>query len=878
MYEFYKLKKEEIMSILNTSEDGLSQKEVLKRQKEGLNIIPKPKSKSILSIFFEQLKDSIVIILLISSLLSFLVGEKLDAIAILVIILFDLILGTVEEYKAKKSAESLQKMIKFESKVIRNGKEELVDSSMLVKGDILLISSGDKIPADLRVLECSNLTVDESMLTGESIKVEKTNRTITSNKEIYNRNNILYAGTNVITGRAKAVVIEIAGNTEIGKIALEVNNRKEEKTPLTIRTEKFSKQISIAIVIISVIIAIFLKQRAYSNTKIFISIIALCVSAMPEGLPLAFTMALTIGSNRMLKKNVIIKKLDAVESLGSCSVIATDKTGTLTVNEQTAKKILLPDGSMFEVSGTGYNYNGEITSSTNTPLENINLLIESTSINNEAVLKLEKNKYTKIGDEIDVAFLALGKKYKIDISNIVKKEEIPYESENKYSFCIYEKNNELYATAKGSIEKILEFSNKMIVNGKSKKIDKEKIMLQNEALTKEGYRVIAVATSKLKGEYDINNPKDLDFLGLVAFIDPIRSSVPKAIKKCKKAGIKVVMITGDHPLTAFNIAKELKLADYYNDIATSEDIEKYLKKSEVEFDNFVRNKTVFARITPIQKLKIVESFKRQGEFVAVTGDGVNDAPAIKSANVGIAMGSGTDVAKEVASMIIKDDDFKSIVEGIEEGRIAYSNIRKICYFLLSCGLSEVLFFILSLVFNVELPLVAIQLLWINLVTDGLQDLALSFEKKEKNIMTKPPMENEKSIFDKDLISEVIVSGLSIGIIVFIVWFNLLKTNLDITTCRSCVLMLMVFMENFHVLNCRSEKESIFKIKQKNMFVAASIIGAIILQLVFLEVPTLSNFLQINSIDITKIIYMFMLSIPIIVIMELYKVIRFYNPD
>ena len=419
----------------------------------------------------------------------------------------------------------------------------------------------------------------------------------------------------------------------------------------------------------------------------------------------------------------------------------------------------------------------------------------------------------------------------------------------------------------------------MMINNKKEKIDKKKILNQNEELAKQGYRVIASAYKEVDKEYDSKDINNLIFLGLVAFIDPLREDSITAISQCRKAGIKVVMITGDHPSTAFSIAKDLGIASYLNDVATSKDIQKNLKLSDTEFDNFVRNKTVFSRVTPFEKLKIVESFKRQGEFVAVTGDGVNDAPALKAASIGIAMENATDVAKESASMIIKNNDFSSIIEGIKEGRVAYCNIRKICYLLLSCGLSEVLFFTLSILFNMPIPLIAVQLLWLNVVTDGLQDLALSFEKCEDNIMNDAPQNPKELLFNKNLILETLISGLFIGIFVFVIWYYLINiSKINITLARTYILTLMVFIQNIHVLNCRSEKQSIFKVSiLKNPFIIVSIITSIVLQICFIKIPSLSGLLQIDCIGINEILSLCILSVPILIIMEIYKIIRFYNP-
>jgi len=410
----------------------------------------------------------------------------------------------------------------------------------------------------------------------------------------------------------------------------------------------------------------------------------------------------------------------------------------------------------------------------------------------------------------------------------------------------------------------------------NERINVELLNKQNENLASDGYRVIAVANGEVKKSetYNEENIKDLTFLGLTAFIDPIREEVKESIEQTKKSGIKVVMITGDHPLTAYKIAKELSLVETYDEVATSSDIDEYLSKGNEVFDNYIKNKKVFSRVTPIQKLEIVESYKRQGEFIAVTGDGVNDAPALRSANIGIAMGSGTDVAKETASMIITDDNFKSIVAGIKEGRTAYSNIRKIVYMLLSCGMAEVLFFLLSIIFNLPMPLVAIQLLWLNVVTDGLQDMALSFEKGEREIMEDIPRNPSESLFDKNLIKEVFIASLTIGLIVFFVWYYLINNGMDISKARGYIMALMVFIQNIHVLNCRSEINSTFKISLKsNYFILAAIASSIILQFIVMEVPILSKFLQTVSVPLIDLFKLLSLALIILIVMEIYKLIK-----
>lgn len=860
---YYDIETDMVLKELKSRKTGLKKEEIEESQKKyGKNELPKKKQESALKIFFSQFADPMELILCITVVLSFISREVVDAIALIVIIFVDVLLGTYEEWKARKDAESLINMIKVTTTVIREGKTMDIDSSEVVVGDIISLESGVKISADARIIECHNFQTDESALTGESIANTKSTDKIAENTNLGDRTNMVYAGTTVITGRALAVVTAIGIKTEIGKIADKVTNTKEEKSPLTIRTEKFSKQISIVIVVIAIIVAFVLKAKNFPLSEIFISVIALSVSAMPEGLALALTMALTIASKRMAKKNVIVKKLNAVESLGSCTVIASDKTGTLTVNEQTAKKIVLANGSSFTITGSGYNDDGEIENNGNADINKAKEIALLGMINNEAQLYKENEEWISRGDSIDIAFLALAKKLKID-EELEIIERIPYESENQYSAVFYKKGKDTYCTVKGSLEKVMRFSK-----------EKETYKKEQTKLSKEGYRVIALASGKVKGTKE-KNIKNLEFKGLVGFIDPVREEVKKSVKECKRAGIKVVMITGDHPLTALTIARQLRICISKDEVATGDDIQKYRSLSDEEFDKFVASKRVFSRVTPMDKLDIVESYKRQGEFVAVTGDGVNDAPAIKAANIGIAMGSGTDVAKETASMIVADDNFTSIVEGVKEGRTAYSNIRKITLFLIGCGLAEISFFLLSIAFGYPIPLVAIQLLWLNMVTDGLQDISLSFEKSEDNIMKEKPRDTNESLFSKDLIIEVLILGITITMIVFGMWKFMMDIGTDLIFARSVIMMLMVFIQNINVLNCRSEKRSVLKEKlTDNPLIFITIIGSIGLQILLSEIPYTAKILKVTPLPYMLILGLFFLSFIIIMVFELYKVI--YN--
>ncbi|MBP5684518.1 MAG: HAD-IC family P-type ATPase, partial [Bacilli bacterium] len=771
---YQQMNEDEIFEALSTSKLGLDNKEATKRiQKYGLNELPKKEKDSVLKIFLMQFFNAITIIMILAAILSIFIKEYTDAIAIIFIIIVDAIMGTIQELKANKSAEALANMIKVKVDVIRNGHEKHIDASSLVPGDIVLLSSGCKVSADARLISASNLCINESILTGESIESTKNAFVSDEVKAISDSKNMVYAGTSVITGRGICVVVGTGSNTEIGKIAKKVNETKDAPSPLTIRMNKFTKQISILIVIVSIFLIALMLIKGFKIDEIFMSIVSLAVSAMPEGLPLALTLALTIGSSRMSNRNVIAKKLNAVESLGSCTVIASDKTGTLTVNEQTAKRILLPNGSMYKINGTGYYDDGKVIGDKEY-IERVKEISLMGFLNNEAGIECVDNIWTSYGDSIDIAFLTLARKTGVDKNKNEIVGRIPYESENKYSAVFYKENENIKVTAKGAIDTIIELCDEMYDGNKIVKINKDTILKQNEELASYGYRVIALAvneTNKFQNKdfYEKKDIPKLIFLGLIAFIDPIREEVKNSIKKCKKACIRVLMITGDHPLTAYSIAKELDIANSNSQVADGDMIAKELEKGPVSFDKFIETKTVYTRVTPLQKLEIVDALKRNGDFVAVTGDGVNDSPAIKSANIGVAMGSGSDVAKETSDMIIIDDNFMSIVFGIEEGRTAYANIRKVIYMLISCGLAEVLFFVLSIFTNLPMPLVAVQLLWLNLVTDGLQDLALSFEKEEDGIMNDKPRDPKESVFDKLLTNEILLSGIFMGILVYIVW-------------------------------------------------------------------------------------------------------------
>ncbi len=614
---------------------------------------------------------------------------------------------------------------------------------------------------------------------------------------------------------------------------------------MEIKLTKFSKQISFGFIILAVVLAIILYLKNYEISEIFSAVIALTISAIPEGLTIAMTIVLSIASTKMAKKNVIIKKLNSVESLGSCTVIATDKTGTLTANEQTAKKIILPTNQTAYVKGIGYNDIGEIKYDENINKEIKNLSLMGT-INNESILKLENHKWIHTGDAIDTAFLALGLKASVkDIPEV--KYRIAYEPALKYSAVFFNQEDKIRVTVKGAPERIIDFCKYMDINGKDEEIDKAKIIYQNNALANEGFRVIGLAELRknnlpIKEEYNENDIKDLTFLGLVGFIDPIRKDVAEAVEMCKSAGIKTIMITGDQKNTAEAIGKKLNI-----------------------------NK-IYSRVTPMEKLEIVNNLKAEGEFVAVTGDGVNDVPALKAGNIGVAMGSGTDIAKETGKMVITDDNFSTIVKGVEEGRRAYNNIRKVIYLLLSTGFSEIILFVLSILFNLPIPLMAIQLLWLNLISNGVQGDALAFENDEENVLKRKI--KEQKIFDTLMIKEIGISAIIMSVIEFILYIYLYKIKeFNIELVRTYLLTLMVFMENIHIFNCRSERISMFKVKlDNNRFLIFSIIITSIIQLIIVTNQIFANFFGLVTVPIENAIVLLLLTIPLIITMEIFKAV------
>lgn len=891
--DWHSLDIKDVFKKLNSSKKGLNYKECDKRQKEfGLNKLPERKKPSFIIIFLSQFLSPLIYILLIAGGISLFLQEWVDAIFIFAVILLNSILGSWQENKAEKNAAALQNLLKIKAYVRRDGTEKSIDAEDLVIGDIVFLESGDKVPADIRLFEVKNLQINQSFLTGESDLVNKD--ILKSKKDILvnKRSNIVFAGSSVVSGRAWGIVVEVGLQTEVGKIADIVTSSHKTKPPLILRMEKFNKNISLIILLSCFLLAFIAISKGMVFSEAFFLVVALAVSAIPEGLPVALTVALSVATTRMSKKNVIVRKLTAVEGLGSCTMIASDKTGTLTVNQQTAKLLYLSSGKELVISGQGYNGTGHIENKNILEKNDYDILestIRSVVLSNEGKLWQLNNTWHHHGDSMDVAFLSLAYKTGFSIKKINSSHEslleIPYESERRYSAKIYKdiSNNKVKISVKGSVEKILEFSSYISVNGKKIKIDKKKIKEKGIELASQGYRVLAVAEGEFTMDNDLtvenfndNKIKNLNFLSLVCFIDPLREESKKAVSKCKQAGVDVVMITGDHPATALFIAKELGIAYSMEDVIVGEKLGSSENEITPEFLELVSKTKVFAGVSPLQKLKIVDALVRLGHFVAVTGDGVNDAPALKQANIGVAMGSGTDVAKETSAMIVVDDNFSSIVKGVEEGRFAYDNVRKVIYLVVSCGVSEILIFALAIVLGTPLPFFAAQLLWLNVVTDGIQDISLAFESGEKGVMDRPPRSPKEGVFNKLMIEQVLVSGLLIGLVVFGVWWYLINIlHWEESTARNIILMLMVLFQNMHTFNCRSERKSVFKIPLKRNFILLfGVLGAQLLHNLSMYIPFMQNILGVSPISAKEWLILLFLASSVLWIMELFKFIKF----
>ncbi|MCM8823468.1 MAG: HAD-IC family P-type ATPase [Candidatus Omnitrophica bacterium] len=786
---------EEVLNVLKTQSQGLEDGEVKVRLKEyGYNDLVTKKKTHALIIFFRQFLNPLVYILIIASIIKFILSNYTDAFVILGVIIFMAIVGFIQEGRAEKAVESLKQLASPKAKVKRAGKIKIIPSKELVPGDIIILESGDKIPADARIIELANLKVNESILTGESVSVDKHIDTIPENASISECKDMLYMGTIVTYGRAIAVVIATGMNTEMGKIASALKEIKSEKTPLQRSIDILGKWMIVITIGIVIILKVIGLSRGLSWMEVFMLSVSATVSALPEGLPAVITVVLAIGMSELAKRNAIIRKLVAVETLGSTTVICTDKTGTLTMNQMTVKLIF-------------YNYQlREVTEQVLKDAELKNFL-EIGILCNDAIVKEDDKKEELIGDPTEIALLLIGLKAGIRKSDLEKSyprlSEIPFQSEKQYMATLHKRGNKLMVYLKGSPERILSLTN-------LSESSKLKIFEAVNIMADDAMRVLAFGYCELSPDKKFIVENDIvgkiSFAGLVGMIDPPRQEAIRAVKLCKKAGIRVVMVTGDNKLTAKAISKEVGI--YTREVLTSEDL---YKMRDEELSEKVKTVSVFARIEPLHKLKIVKSFKKLGDIVAMTGDGVNDAPALESADVGIAMGlSGTDVAKEASDMILADDNFASIVSAIEEGRVIFNRLRNAVLFLLTTCFGELFTLLLSIFFIGKLPILPIQILWINFVTGSLIAIPLGLEPKVGNELDFPPRHPKVGIIYPGMVMRIIVLASYLSIGAFLVFkFSLDKFGLE--EARTITFCSIVLFEWLVAFNARSDEITIFKL-------------------------------------------------------------------
>jgi len=858
--KWYSLKKQDISTKLNTDlEKGLSSELASERLKSfGYNELVGKKGETIWQMLLSQFQDFLVLILIGASVISALIGEVTDSIVIILIVILNATLGVIQEFRANKALEALKKMAAPEAKVIRDGKMMEIPARELVPGDLVLLEAGNYVPADLRLIESVNLKIEEASLTGESVPVEK-NAEIVFNDEVPlgDRSNSAFMSTVVTYGRGKGIVVETGMNTQIGLIAEMLESYEEETTPLQKKLDELGKILGIASLAICGIVFLLGLFRGVPILEMFMTAVSLAVAAIPEGLPAIVTIVLALGMQRMVKRNSIIKKLHAVETLGSTTVICSDKTGTLTQNEMTAQKVFV-NGKIYSISGEGYKPQGDFTLNDEKidPLADADLkmLLTISALCNDAKLEESGSDGDKtwriIGDPTEGCLVVAATKAGISLEELNKTkprlQEIPFDSDRKRMTTFHPHEDGYIACIKGAPDVMLNLSNRILKNGTISNItddDRKQILEINHHMASQALRVLAFAY-KLENEIPKEpNPdeieKDMIFVGLVGMIDPARPEAKEAIKVCKGAGIRPVMITGDYKDTAEAIARDLGMIDEGSRVLTGTELD---SMSDEELISVANQVSVYARVSPIHKLRIVDAIKQNKQIVAMTGDGVNDAPALKKADIGIAMGiTGTDVAKETAEMILTDDNFASIVAAVEEGRVIYSNIRKFIFFLLSCNIAEILIIFIAMLVGLPIPLRPIQLLWLNLLTDAFPALALGMEAKEPDIMSKAPRNPNEPIMDSRMKWQIGIQSTFMTAAVLGVFAFALSRNASLEVAQTYAFVTLIFSELLRAYTSRSETFSVFKLGFfSNKYMVVGTFISFLLLLVVIYVPALRD--------------------------------------
>jgi len=855
------------------SGEGLSEREIKLRQKKfGKNLLPEEKPLPKLKIFLEQFKSPLIYILVIAGIVVLLFREFTDAIVIFGAVFLNVIVGFFQENKACNALRKLKVVVKIKAQVIRQGNPKIIDSEELVPGDIFILSPGDKVPADGRIIESYNLKINEMVLTGEWLPAKKITEILPEKTPLADRDNMVYMGTVVEDGKAKVVATSTALETEIGKVAQMVKETKEEKTPLQKKLARFAKIIGIIIGVIC--IGIFIEgmitltdlEPIERFKTMFETAVAVAVAAIPEGLPVAMTVILALGMQRILKKKGLVRKLSAAETLGSTSIIATDKTKTLTEGKMKVSKLLTGEELVGGKKGDHL------------------LALKIATLANEAFIENPEEavqKWIVRGDPTSRALLLAGMEAGINKKELEKEmpkiAEMPFNSINKYLAKAFEINNKedvLYVS--GAPEKLLEMSRYLKIGDKKKPLTPQildEIETRLEDLTGKGLRVVAVAYKKIENLKDLFD--NLVFVGLIALKDPIRKEVKKAIKICQRAGMKPIIVTGDHRLTAKAVAEELGFQITEKNIMEGKELDQL---SDKEFERKLKDIQIYARVEPKHKMRIIQAWQEKGEVIAMTGDGINDAPALKKADIGIALGSGTEVAKEVSDLVLLTDNFNIIVAAVEEGRAIINNIRKVITYLLSDSFTETILIGLALIFGLPLPVTAVQILWVNLIEDGLPDIALAFEPKEKDLMKQKPQGHEAPLLNREMKILIFVIGLITDFFLLGLFFWLFKySNYELAHIRTMIFAGLAIDSLFYIFSCKSLRRNIWHINpfSNKFLVYAWIFGAVmlIMGIYFLPFQTLLKTMSLSPFDWGLLLSLGLINIILIEATKYYFIVR-----
>jgi len=837
MGDYYNISVSKAIKSLKSSEKGLTKKEAEKRLEEfGYNELQKEKGSTALTIFLNQFKNALILLLIFAGLLSLFLGERIESIAIFLIVLLNAVLGFIQEYKAEKAIEALKKISAPTARVLRNGKEQKIPAREVVPGDILLLEAGDIVSADSRLIEVSSLQIDESSLTGESVPSEKVTELFKLGTSVSDQENMAFMGTAVTYGKGKSVVTSTGMRTEFGKIATSLQTTEEVQTPLQIKFTQLAKQIGIVAVILIIIVLISgTLQGTLTFGKMLLFALALTVSTIPNSLPIIVTVGLSMGTKKLARKNMLIKKLPAAESLGATTIICSDKTGTITKNQMTITDIFY-DNQTIKVSGTGYEPKGNFyANNKQINPKQLELFLRIGYLCNNAKLIKSKGRFEILGDPTEGSLIVLGKKGKLEDedlhSHFTLIEELPFDSDRKRMSVIFKNkiNKKTEAYVKGAPDILLKVCDKIIEKGKVRNLtkkDKEKILKMNDFFAGKALRVLALAYRELPDskKYSIDSvEKNLVFVGLVGMIDPPRDEVKHAIEQCQEAGIRVMVITGDHAITTKAVAQQIGLFKEGDIVLTGDDVE---KMSDAELEKNIEKVRIIARALPIQKSRIVDALQKKGHIVAMTGDGVNDAPALKKADIGIAMGiTGTDVAKEVSKATLTDDNFATIVNAIEEGRNIYNKMIKSAKYLLSCNAGEITAVFMAIMLRFPLPLLPLQILLMNLLTDDFPALGLGFESSEEGIMKLPPRDPKEKPISRRIFASIVIFGFIMGLGALFMFMQ--YKEIDLSKAQTVAFTTLVMFQMFAVMSSRSLLPSLRKL---NPFSNKWLLGAVCLSL------------------------------------------------